>query len=353
MDSKLEMAALPIRSPVSWIECLLFCLSLTGQCPGTAVSVIGTTTGTTDLDPSWECFVDNVSIGSKPPFSFPENNRVFCEVDSLPDAQHTITLRAIISARTLWFDRILYSPSSSVNVDLSLIMVDAGDPAVTYGSGWQDMKDSKMTDRGKMTLQQGANATVDFSGEYLAFMREIGLTIVIGTSLKWFSLIPSDEPLASTSATYSVDGGTPTTFTLSGLVDSSEANATEQYNQLFFEASGLSPGQHRIEVVHGGNNETTPLSLAYVVIQNAPVPAPASSTSSPGSSSTPTPNSSGADGSNLPSAKHKGVSTGSIAGGAVGGVIALVAVTLFLMLLRRRRKRNGLDHDFNWRRLRT
>jgi hypothetical protein len=124
------------------------------------------------------------------------------------------------------------------------------------------------------------------------------------------------------------------TFKLPGLA----ANATEQYNQLFFEASGLSPGQHRIEVVHGGNNETTPLSLAYVVIQNAP-PAPASSTSSPGSSSTPTPNSS--------PAKHKGATTGGIAGGALGGVVVLVAVILFLLLLRRRRKRNDLDIDLN------
>jgi hypothetical protein len=38
---------------------------------------------------------------------------------------------------------IQYSPSSSVNLDSSLIMIDAGDPAVTYGPGWQDMRDSK------------------------------------------------------------------------------------------------------------------------------------------------------------------------------------------------------------------
>jgi hypothetical protein len=167
---------------------------------------------------------------------------------------------------------------------------------------------------------------------------------MIGTSLRWFSMIPSDEPLASTSATYSVDGGTPTTFNLSGLAD----DAGDQYNQLFFEASGLSPGQHRIEVVHGGNNETTPLSLDYMIIQNAP--APASSTSSPGSSSTPTPNSSGPDGSlNPASTEHKGpgVSTGAIAGGAVGGVVVLVAVILFLLLLRRRRKKNDMYRDLD------
>ena len=117
---------------------------------------------------SWECFVDNNSIGSKPPTRFPENNWIFCEADSLPDSQHNITLRAIVLNRnTFWFDRILYSPSSGVNVDLSLIMVDSSDPSVTYGPGWQDMRGI-----GNMTLQQGATATVDFSGEYVAFMRQ-------------------------------------------------------------------------------------------------------------------------------------------------------------------------------------
>ena len=146
-------------------------MSLTSQRLGTAVSVIGTNNGNTSSDPSWECFVDNVSMGSKPAFGYPENNWIFCEADSLSDAPHTITLQVTVSlSQTLWFDRILYSPSSSVNLDLSLIMIDAGDPAVTYGPGWQDMRDDTMTDRGKMTLQQGRNATVDFSGEYLAFM---------------------------------------------------------------------------------------------------------------------------------------------------------------------------------------
>ena len=99
-------------------------------------------------------------------------------------------------------------------------------------------------------------------------------------------------------------------------------------------------------MVHGGNNQTTPLSLDYVIIQNAP--APASSTSLPGSSSTPSPSSSSPDGSlNTASIEHKGAPTGAIVGGAVGGVVVLVAVILFLLLLRRRRKRNDMYHDLD------
>jgi hypothetical protein len=148
--------------------------SLTGQRPGTAISVIGTTNVSTTAsdgvpDSSWECFLDNVSIGSKSPYNFPENNWVLCQADSLSDSLHNITLRATVrNQNTFWFDRIVYSPSSSVDLDSSLIMVDKGDSAVTYGPGWQDMSVGGTV--GKMTLQQGANATVDFSGEYLALM---------------------------------------------------------------------------------------------------------------------------------------------------------------------------------------
>ena len=149
--------------------------NLTDQCPGTAVSVIGTGNVTfTDgmLNQFSECFIDNVRIGSNPPTFFPgsENNWVYCEADSLPDSQHNVTLRAIVlNQNTFWFDRIVYSPSSSVNLDLSLIMVNSSDPSITYGPGWQDLGQD-MRDIGKITLQQGANATVDFSGNYLAFM---------------------------------------------------------------------------------------------------------------------------------------------------------------------------------------
>ena len=117
-------------------------------------------------DAPWECFVDNVSIHPEDPHKYPENNWVFCHVDSLPDSLHNITLRATVRNQYIfWFDRIEYSPSSSANLDSSLITINARDLAVTYGPGWQDLRNV-----GKMTLQQEANATVEFSGEYLSCM---------------------------------------------------------------------------------------------------------------------------------------------------------------------------------------
>jgi hypothetical protein len=141
-----------------------FRLSLTGQHPGTEVSVIGTNGGS-NTNSTWECLLDNVNFVYLPRSTLLENNWVFCKTGLLNDSEHTITFHAIFGGQTIWFDRIVYSPSSSANLDSSLIMVDSSDPSVTYGPGWQDMKDI-----GNKTLQQGANATVDFNGKYLAFM---------------------------------------------------------------------------------------------------------------------------------------------------------------------------------------
>jgi len=124
------------------------------------------TNGGYNTTSTWECLLDNLHKDIYLPYStLYENNWEFCTADSLDDSEHTITFHAIFQDQTIWFDRIVYSPSSSVNLDSSLIMVDSSDPSVTYGPGWQDMKDI-----GKKTLKQGANVTVDFSGEYLACM---------------------------------------------------------------------------------------------------------------------------------------------------------------------------------------
>ena len=204
-------------------------------------------------------------------------------------------------------------------------MIDASDSAVQYGSGWQDMRDI-----GNMTLQNGAKQStlVVSIFPFWDIKQTYNPLVVVGTSLKWFPLIPNDEPLASTSATYSVDGGTPVTFFLSGLA----AGALDEYNQFFFEVLGLGAGQHRIEVVHGGNSQTTPLSLNYVVIQNAPAPAGSTLSALPSGGF-----------SSSSAAEHKGASTGAIA----SGVVVLAAVIFFLLLLRRRRKRNDIDHELN------
>ncbi|KDR81286.1 hypothetical protein GALMADRAFT_153511 [Galerina marginata CBS 339.88] len=347
--------------------------SLSYTFSGSRVIVYGTSkveqSGANGHDPSWACSVDGVSIPAKDAIDFSENNWILCEADSLSDGQHTVKVLGTVlnPSNTFWFDHFNYVPSSSVSLDNVALFVDSSDSAIQYGSGWGPLRDIA-----EMTQQNGAKATFDFTG----------------VQLSWVSMIPGDDvPGAQTSATYSIDGGTPVSFLLAGLT----AGAMEPYNQIFFQTPQLSPGKHHLEVVHGGNGQTTPLSLDYLVIQNAPVPAGSSSTTrtsgtsvSSGSSSSSASSTASAGSSMTTSGTPAGGSTtgvstsssgdtsglpnntalpntstglrspttkskapiGAIAGGVVGGVIVIVAlVALFLFLRRRGRKQeNAVDY---------
>ena len=90
------------------------------------------------LDPTWECFVDNISIGASTPFPYAENNWGFCEQDTLVDGPHILTVNAtVLKNQTFWIDNIQYVPSASVSLDQKDIVVDNLDPQLQYGQGWQ------------------------------------------------------------------------------------------------------------------------------------------------------------------------------------------------------------------------
>ncbi|KAG6812612.1 hypothetical protein H0H92_001831 [Tricholoma furcatifolium] len=226
---------------------------------GSSITVWGTTALTkidngTTWDPSWECFVDNVSIGSTAPFQYPENNWVLCGPSSFSDGQHTLTLKVSTSGNTFWFDYITYVPSPSVSLQSSVIMVQNTDPDVIYGSGW-----------GALGGTANETSTVGSQVKYHA-----------GTGLTWYGFIPTEYPHNEAQASYSIDGGSSsTTFTLNGL----PANSATVYNQAFFSTPSLSAGSHSITVTYnGGAGSATPFTLGYILLKNVSIP----STSAPG-----------------------------------------------------------------------
>jgi hypothetical protein len=90
------------------------------------------------LDPTWDCFVDNISIRPSTSFQFPENNWVFCSQDKLVDGPHILTVNATVAKeQTFWFDDIQYTPSASVSLEDAAVMVDSLDSQLQYGTGWQ------------------------------------------------------------------------------------------------------------------------------------------------------------------------------------------------------------------------
>ena len=106
---------------------------------GTLVKVWGTNNrvnGTAGWDPTWECFVDNVSIGATDPFPYDENNWLLCAKAGINDGLHEIKVIVTTTGQPFWFDYIQYAPSSSVSEETAYIVVDNLDSGLQYGGGW-------------------------------------------------------------------------------------------------------------------------------------------------------------------------------------------------------------------------
>lgn len=151
----------------------------------------------------------------------------------------------------------------------------------------------------------------------------------LGVSLSWFGYIPVELPFSPSSATYSIDGETPINFLLRGLPVNS---TTTVYNQKFFETAQLSPTSHTLKVVYEGN-DSTPLTLDYLIIQNGTSSSVSTSTTS-SISSIPTSTGNAASATSTP----RGIPVGSIAGGVIGGLALAVFAILGFLFLRRRQK---------------
>ncbi|KAF9458804.1 hypothetical protein BDZ94DRAFT_1123479, partial [Collybia nuda] len=214
---------------------------------GTSVQVWGTTKlakaadGT--FDPSWECLVDKISIGATKPFEFPENNWLLCEQNGLIDGSHEIVVNVNTINHTFWFDKIQYTPSPSTSLETAVVLVDNHDPGISFDSSWRALGGTA-----NMTQVKGSTASFLFTG----------------TSVSWIGFIPTELPHNASSATYSVDGGPPTFFSLEGL----PSGSTTVYNQEFFKTPELQPGPHSLVVIHQGTGQQTPLTLDFLYVTN-------------------------------------------------------------------------------------
>ena len=80
--------------------------------------------------------------------------------------------------------------------------------------------------------------------------------------MTWLGYYANTQALLSTTATYSIDGQTPTSFSLRG-------GATGQLlNQILFQTPQLSSGSHKLDIVYQGNLQSTPLTLNVLIVQN-------------------------------------------------------------------------------------
>jgi len=170
----------------------------------------------------------------------------------------------------------------------------------------------------------------------------------LGVSLAWYGIIPAERPHAATTCSFSIDNQSVVTFLLKGITEESASSA---YNQKFFETTTLPYGHHNITVTFQGNEQTTPLVLDYLVVQNGTAPEglstsrssskdTESSTSPPGSppGSSPTGKNTGSNVNGTSSKSNVVV----IVGGVVGAVGLILLVCLLLLCYRWKHKQQNL-----------
>ena len=336
---RIRVPAFPFLSTVRFYR-ILFVRDLY-YLPGSTVSVYGTSqlkpaNTSTGYDPSWECFIDGVSIGSTSPFPYAENNWQLCDQSTLNDGPHTLTVNATSNGQTFWFDYILYTPSASSSTKIADIWVNNTDPDISYGSGWSDIGNFA-----NMTTTLGSQVQVNFTGTcFCIILRQTTKCRAIGTSLRWYGYIPTELSHNATSAMYSIDGASPVSFPLDGLPSTNNS----LYNQLFFSTPQLSNGTHNLVVVYEGDDQHTPLTLNYLVVTDS-TPSSALGGAQPSSSlhpSTPSGQESPSSPSGLAydaSSSSHSSSSGAIIGGAVGGGAAFIILALIFLITRRRRNR--------------
>ncbi|KAF8159353.1 hypothetical protein B0H34DRAFT_767602 [Crassisporium funariophilum] len=280
---------------------------------GTSISLLGTNnikTSGGETDPGWECFIDNVSIGSTNPFQFSENNWVLCSKQNLTDESHVLTVNVNSKGRNFWFDSIHFNPSDSVPSDNALLSIENNDPSIRYDSSWEALGETAT-----MTRTKDAKVSYDFTG----------------VSLAWYGLIPTELSGTPSLASYTIDGSVSVPFVLNGLSDGS----VSMFNQLFFETPKLPFGPHTIVVTFESDQTSTPLSLDFLLVQNGTASSgptfPSISTSSPTSTSMPLPFSSGS---------LKRVNVAGIVCGVLGAIL-FTLILIFLLLRYRKRKREN------------
>jgi len=231
---------------------------------GTAIDIYGTNSirnSSGVIDPSWNCYLNGVQLNSLPPFRNPENNWPMCGIDGLLDMNHTFTLSVSTFGQLFWFDYLLYTPSpSSALQNDSVVLVPFSDSSLVYDSSWQFWSNSSA-----LTRTPKASIQFQFKGEQL-FPHPLNffLSQLSGTTLSWYGIYPRELPIQPAMASFSIDGGMENTFRLQGLLSPNSSTAS---NQLLFRTDVYPHGLHTLVVKFEGNSNTTPLSLAYILLQ--------------------------------------------------------------------------------------
>ncbi|KAF9524777.1 hypothetical protein CPB83DRAFT_838654 [Crepidotus variabilis] len=268
---------------------------------GTAVSVWGPNELTSNV--TWECFVDGINTSNSDIIVLESNPSILCDKGQLEDKSHTLTLSAVVPTDDeFWFDQIQYTPSPEGSLENQMIFIESNDPEITYGSGWVSMD-------GIGYATKETSSTFDFE--------------FTGVSLSWYSWLSPDFSTNLATASYTIDKGSPNQLNVTGPFGVQRMTPT--FNLKLFETPTLEMGQHTLSVVYNGNENTAPLSLNYLIVQNG------TSTSSNDPST-----------ANINHNSKRNV--GAIVGGVISGAVFIACLVFGLAFLRKRRRERQIRH---------
>ncbi|KAJ6542675.1 hypothetical protein B0H19DRAFT_305684 [Mycena capillaripes] len=197
---------------------------------GTSVSVVGSLDAGTSCTGSFSLDA-NVTTFASSNLPAPRNHQTIWTSASLPDAPHTLTytLSSCSSssnnaAGNVWFDYILYTPSSNASTNGFVYFVDDSDLSIAYSGNWtvetNTDEDFQLTSHGGT---QGASFQLEFEGTYVSVHGRIG----------------NDSVNTATQVSFSVDGAAPTIF-------SAAYQSTISFNQPLFQSTNLEQGKHTL-----------------------------------------------------------------------------------------------------------
>ncbi|KAJ7145838.1 hypothetical protein C8R44DRAFT_723730 [Mycena epipterygia] len=258
---------------------------------GTSVSVAGSFDANTSCTGSFSLDA-NVTTFVSPVLENPLNHQTIWTSAPLTDGNHTLTytLSSCSSSNTagyVWFDYILYSPSSNASTNGLVYFVDDTDSHIDYSGDWtvenNNDEDFELSSHGG---KQGCSFQIEFEG----------------TSVSVHGRIGNDSAGIATQASFSLDGSSPVVF-------STAYQNTISYNQPLFQSDSLEKGKHTLVATA----QSGTVWVDYLLLQPGP----------------------STDSTTLTSPHHSSVNVGEIAGIALGAFFLAVGIALSVIFRRR------------------
>ncbi|GJJ15748.1 hypothetical protein Clacol_010026 [Clathrus columnatus] len=278
----------------------------------------------TNPDPTWECYVNGVSLGPPNLIDTKSGSDSMCSGQGFLDGENELVVNVTSKGMPFYFDRIPYQAAPSVSLENTLIKIQNPDPAINYISGWSP--------NGIVNQTSDPNSLISIQLSWYAYLAQ-------GTN--------------GSSGEYSIDGDSFTPFEIPGVPSTSPP----LYNQVLFDTSGLTleMGTHVLLVKYTGTSRQGPLTLDFLLVKNG------SFASSPTSSSGDMPTSSSSSGGTSETKAHASNPTspvnqpsggsgssksnvGAIIGGVVGSIFGVLAIIIFFVWLKCRWRRSHGNH---------